>query len=94
LGETTIKYVHILKNTLIPVITLVSVSIGSLLAGTVLTETVFSWPGLGRTFFYALWSRDYPTIQGIFIFLASSVVLINLFADVLYGFVDPRVRYT
>ena len=94
LEETKIKYVHILKNTLIPVITLVSVSIGSLLAGTVLTETVFSWPGLGRTFFYALLNRDYPTIQGVFIFLSVSVVLINLLADVLYGIVDPRVRYT
>lgn len=84
---------HALKNSFIPVVTVIGLQFGSLLGGTVLTETVFAWPGLGRLLVYSILSRDYPVIQGGILIFALLFVLTNLLVDILYVYLDPRVRY-
>jgi len=84
---------HALKNSFIPVITVIGLQFGSLLGGTVLTETVFAWPGLGRLLVSSILARDYPVIQGSILIFALLFVLTNLVVDVLYANLDPRVRY-
>jgi peptide/nickel transport system permease protein len=85
---------HGLKNALLPVITGVGVQIGYLLGGAVLTETVFSWPGVGLQMYRAISSRDMPLIQGGVLLIALTFVLLNLLVDVLYAYLDPRICYT
>ncbi len=92
LGEGKTFSQHILKNSLLPMITLVGISLTYLFGGAVLVETVFAWPGIGRLMFDALLARDYPLVQGIFLISAVLVIVVNLFVDVFYGLVDPRVR--
>lgn len=84
---------HALPNAIPPVITVIGYSFGLMFAGSVLTETVFAWPGLGRLIFDAVFSRDYPLLMAIFIFISVSVVLFNVVADLLHGLIDPRIRY-
>jgi peptide/nickel transport system permease protein/oligopeptide transport system permease protein len=84
---------HALKNSFIPVITVIGLQFGSLLGGTVLTETVFAWPGLGRLLVSSILARDYPVIQGAILIFALLFVLTNLIVDMLYAYFDPRVRY-
>jgi len=84
---------HALSNALIPVVTYMGLQYGILLSGAVVTETIFSWPGLGRLVVEAISSRDYPVIQGCILFFAVIFVMINLVVDLLYGFLDPRIRY-
>lgn len=84
---------HALKNALIPVITVVGLQTGTLLGGAVLTETVFAWPGLGRLMVDSILARDYPMVQGSVLVVGTSFVMINLIVDVLYAFVDPRIRF-
>lgn len=84
---------HALKNSFIPVITVIGLQFGSLLGGTVLTETVFAWPGLGRLLISSMLARDYPVIQGAILIFALLFVLTNLIVDMLYAYFDPRVRY-
>ena len=84
---------HALKNSFIPVITVIGLQFGSLLGGTVLTETVFAWPGLGRLLISSMLARDYPVIQGSILIFALLFVLTNLIVDMLYAYFDPRVRY-
>ena len=84
---------HALKNALIPVTTVVGIEFGYLLGGAVITETVFSRPGLGRLLVTSINSRDFPVVQGTLMLLAGSFVLVNLLVDILYGFLDPRIRY-
>jgi len=84
---------HALKNSFIPVITVIGLQFGSLLGGTVLTETVFAWPGLGRLLVSSILARDYPVIQGAILIFALLFVLINLLVDILYAYLDPKVRY-
>jgi peptide/nickel transport system permease protein/oligopeptide transport system permease protein len=84
---------HALKNSFIPVITVIGLQFGSLLGGTVLTETVFAWPGLGRLMISSILARDYPVIQGAILIFALLFVLTNLIVDVLYAYFDPKVRY-
>jgi peptide/nickel transport system permease protein len=91
--ERVVVFKHALKNALIPVITLIGLYLGSLLGGAVLIETIFTLPGLGKLLIDAIQGRDYPLVQGTVLFLASSVVLVNLLVDMLYGAIDPRVRY-
>jgi peptide/nickel transport system permease protein len=91
--ERVVVFKHALKNALIPVITLVGLYLGSLLAGAVLIESIFTLPGLGKLLIDAIQGRDYPLVQGTVLFLATSVVLVNLLVDLLYGAIDPRVRY-
>ncbi|HEX7124205.1 MAG TPA: ABC transporter permease, partial [Thermodesulfobacteriota bacterium] len=80
-------------NALLPVVTIVGYNLGFALSGSVLVETVFGWPGLGRLLFESIGSRDYPLLLGIFLFLSVVVVVTNLLTDVLYAYLDPRIRY-
>jgi len=84
---------HALQNTLIPVITVVGLSVGGLLGGAVITESIFGLPGVGRLAIDAITNRDYPMIQGTVILVAASFVFVNLIVDIVYAFVDPRIRY-
>ncbi|WP_344732290.1 ABC transporter permease, partial [Spinactinospora alkalitolerans] len=83
---------HAVPNALLPTITLIFLNIGQVVAGTILVETVFSWPGLGTLFYQALSFPDLPLVQGMFIFFSASVILMNLLADLVYPLMDPRVR--
>jgi len=84
---------HALRNALIPVVTVIGLSIGSLMAGAVLTETIFSWPGVGKWLIEAIFRRDYPALQGGIMLISSIVIVINLLVDVLYGAINPRIRH-
>jgi peptide/nickel transport system permease protein len=84
---------HVLRNALIPFVTVVGIDVPLFLTGAVLTETVYSWPGMGRLFFDALTVRDYPVLMGILLLGAVLIVLGNLIADILYGVLDPRISY-
>lgn len=90
--ETAVLFRHAFPNALIPVITIVGLQFGSLLAGTIVTETIFSWPGIGRLAVQAISARDYPLLQGCILIIAVSYVVVNLLTDLIYAFVDPRVR--
>ncbi len=83
---------HALRNALIPIITILGLQFGTLLAGTIVTESIFSWPGIGRLTVQAIASRDYPLLQGCILVISVSYVFVNLFTDLLYAVVDPRVR--
>jgi peptide/nickel transport system permease protein len=93
LGERLVIFRHALGNALIPVVTYLGLEFGVLLGGAVVTEQIFSWPGMGRLVVDAINSRDYPIIQGCILFFAVLFVLINLMVDLLYGLLDPRIRY-
>lgn len=93
LSERVVQYRHALKNTLIPVVTVVGLQFGILLGGAVLTETVFNMPGLGRLLIESINSRDYPIIQGCVLVVSFFFVVTNLLVDLSYGFIDPRIRY-
>lgn len=94
LGESTVVLRHTLRNALVPVVTLIGLQIGFLLGGAVVTETVFSWPGIGRLAVGAILSSDLPMAQGTIIMLSLGFILVNLAVDVLYAVLDPRVRGT
>ena len=85
--------VHALRNALLPVVTVIGLQVGTMLAGAILTETIFSWPGLGRWLMDALQRRDYPVVQGGVLLVACMIILVNLLVDVLYGVVNPRIRH-
>ncbi len=93
LGETRVIGKHALKTALIPVVTAIGLDFGAYLSGSVLTESIFAWPGIGRFALNAILKRDLPVIQGTVLFLAIVFVLVNLAVDLLYGYLDPRVRY-
>ncbi len=93
LREKAIVYRHVLRNVLIPVVTTVGLQFGALLGGAVLTESVFGWPGMGLLLVDSIFSRDYPMIQGIVLVFSALVIFINVFVDVLYGYIDPRISY-
>jgi peptide/nickel transport system permease protein len=92
LSERRVIWKHALKNALIPVVTIVAIDLAYLLGGAVVTETIFSWPGMGRLFVQALEQRDFPMVMGTVIFTSIILVIFNLFADIIYGFLDPRIR--
>jgi len=92
LSEPTVIIRHALRAALLPIITIVGLQMGSLLAGTVITETIFSWDGIGRLLVESIEKRDYPVTQACVLVVALSYVLVNLFTDILYRFADPRVR--
>ena len=92
LSERVVILKHALKNALIPVITVVGLQIGLLFGGAILTETVFAWPGVGRLMIDSIRAKDTPVVQGGVIFTASIFVFINLLVDILYAYVDPRVK--
>jgi ABC-type dipeptide/oligopeptide/nickel transport system permease component len=92
LPERTVVYRHALRNALIPIITLVGLQFGALLAGAIVTETIFSWPGLGRLTVSAISNRDYALVQGCILAIGLTYVLVNLLTDVVYVIVNPRIR--
>ncbi len=92
LGERIVLGKHVLRNALIPVITIAGADFGSYLSGSVLTESVFGWPGLGRFVVQAILRRDFPVIQGAVLFMAVLFILVNLAVDLSYGAIDPRIR--
>ena len=92
LNEQKVVFRHALRNALLPVITVVGLSLGGLLSGAVLTETIFGLTGVGRTLFEAISSHDYAVIQGFTLMIAFTYVLVNLLVDISYGFLDPRIR--
>ena len=93
LSEARIILKHVLRNAMLPVLTVVGLQFGALLAGSIITETIFSWPGLGTLMVKAIQTRDYPVVQGCVLVIALSYVLVNLLTDLLYGVIDPRIRY-
>lgn len=92
LGESTVLYRHGLRNALIPVVTMLGLQFGHLLSGAVITETIFAWPGTGRLIVNAILSKDAPLVQGAVTVIAALVISLNLLVDILYGFLDPRIR--
>ena len=84
---------HALRNGLIPIITIVGLQFGAVLTGTIITETIFAWPGLGRLLIQSIQFRDYPMVQGCILLIAVTYVAVNLLTDLAYGFADPRIRY-
>lgn len=94
ISEWVVTYGHGLRNALIPIVTIVGLQFGTLLGGAVLTETVFAWPGIGRLLVDAISYRDYPVIQGAVLVITVGFVLVNIIVDMLYAYLDPRIRYT
>ena len=93
LSPSRVIFVHALRNALVPVVTVIGLQVGSLLGGAVLTETIFSWPGVGKWLIDAIGRRDYPVVQGGILITATLVIVVNLIVDVLYGWVNPRIRH-
>jgi hypothetical protein len=93
LSEARVVFGHALRNGLIPILTIVGLQFGTLLAGAIVTETIFSWPGLGRLMVEAIYARDYPLVQGCILSVALTYIAVNFVTDFLYAVVDPRVRY-
>ena len=93
LPQFQIVFIHALKNALLPVITIIGLQFGTLLGGAILTETIFSWPGIGTWIYEGILARDYPVVQGGVMFVAIAFVLLNLLVDISYAFFDPRIRY-
>ncbi|MDQ2785364.1 MAG: ABC transporter permease [Chloroflexota bacterium] len=94
LPERRVVLAHGLRNALIPVVTIFGLQFGQLLAGTVIIETVFGRPGIGRLIVDAILAKDFPMVQGIVLLIATSYVIVNLIVDIIYGFLDPRIRYS
>lgn len=93
LSEKRVWLKHVLRNALLSVITIMSLQFGGLLAGSIITETIFSWPGIGRLTVQAIQTRDYPLVQGCVLIIAISYLLVNFFTDIFYHLVDPRITY-
>ncbi len=91
--ERGVLFHHALKNALIPVITVIGLQFGTLLGGAVLTESVFGWPGVGQLLLNSISARDYPTVQGVVLVFSAMFILLNLVVDMLYAYLDPRIRY-
>jgi peptide/nickel transport system permease protein len=93
LPPTAVRATHVVRNALIPVASIMAVNLAELFAGAVVTETIFAWPGIGRLFVQAMFARDYPLLMGILLMGSVAVIVMNLLADLLYGLLDPRIRY-
>ncbi len=93
LSRWRVVVVHALRNALIPVITVIGLQVGLLLSGAILTETIFSWPGIGNWLIHGVQSRDYPVVQGGILLVATIVIAVNLLVDTLYGIINPRIRH-
>jgi peptide/nickel transport system permease protein len=91
-GGSPIVWKHAFKNAAVPIVTIVGIELGTLLGGSVITETIFAWPGVGRLSVQAIYNRDYPVVQAAVFLLATTFVLVNLVVDVLYTYLDPRIR--
>jgi dipeptide transport system permease protein len=93
LSRLRVIVVHALRNALIPVITVIGLQVGLLLSGAILTETIFSWPGVGNWLVHGVLSRDYPVVQGGILLIATIVITVNLIVDLAYGIVNPRIHH-
>ena len=93
MGEPPVVWKHALKNAAIPIVTIVGIELGTLLGGSVITETIFAWPGVGRLSVQAIFNRDYPVVQSAVFLLASTFVIVNFLVDVVYTYLDPRIRF-
>lgn len=93
-SETKVFYAHALRNALLPIVTILGSSLGMILSGAVLVETVFGYPGLGRLMIEVIAARDYPVLMGLFLLISISVVVMNFITDLTYTFLDPRIKYT
>ena len=93
LSQARAVLAHALRNSLIPVVTIIGLQFGAVLTGTIITETIFAWPGVGRLLIQAIGFRDYPLVQGCILFIATTYVAMNLLVDVVYGWLDPRIRF-
>ena len=93
LDETVVWLKHMLRNALIPIISIMGLQFGSLLAGSIITETIFSWPGIGRLTVQAIQTRDYPLVQGCMLIVATGYLVVNFITDLAYSIIDPRIRY-
>jgi len=93
LPDKMIIYKHALKNVLIPVVTIAGLRLGAQFSGAILVEIIFSWPGIGRLAYDSIHARDYPLIQGIVLFMAMIFVVVNLLVDIIYVYLDPRIKY-
>jgi peptide/nickel transport system permease protein len=93
LPERVVVYKHGLRNALLPLVTVLGMDFAFVLAGTVLIETVFAWPGMGRLMFEAIAARDYPILTGIFTVVTAMVIVVNILTDLVYAWIDPRVVY-
>ncbi len=91
--ESLVRYKHALRNTLIPVITVLGLQLGTLIGGAVITEAVFAWPGLGTLVIQSINLRDWPALQGSLIVIGTAFVIVNIVVDIIYGYLDPRVVY-
>jgi peptide/nickel transport system permease protein len=91
-SDPPVVWKHALKNAAIPIVTIVGIELGTLLGGSVITETIFAWPGVGRLSVQAIANRDYPVVQAAVFLLASTFVVVNLAVDVVYTYLDPRIR--
>ncbi len=94
LSETALILGHVMKNALIPVVTVIGLQFGAVLSGAVVTETIFAWPGIGRLMVEAISTRDFPIVQATVMIVAVMFVLINLLVDLLYAWLDPRIKYS
>ena len=94
LTAQVIRARHVMRNALLPVVTTIGLQVGTLLAGAILTETIFSWPGIGKWLVEAIHRRDYPAVQGGILLSATVIIGVNLIVDVLYGVINPRIRHT
>ena len=92
--ESKVIFTHAMKNALIPVVSIMALNVANLFSGAVITETIFSWPGIGRLFIQGIYARDYPLLMGILMMGSFMVVFFNLIADLTYGWLDPRIRYS
>ena len=92
ISELRILFRHALRNALIPIVTVIGLQVGVLLSGAIITEAIFDWPGLGNLLISAINSRNYPLVQGCVLFIAGSYVMVNLMIDLLYAYLDPRIR--
>ncbi len=92
LAEKAVVYVHALRNALIPLVTVVGLQFGTLMGGAVVTETIFAWPGVGQLILYSILDKDYPVVQAAVMIVAILLVTVNLITDIVYGYIDPRVR--
>jgi len=93
LPQRSVVLRHAMRNALLPVMTVTGLQVGRMLAGAILTETIFSWPGIGLWIYESIQARDYPIVQGATLFIATIFVMVNLLTDVLYASVDPRIKY-
>ncbi|MCL4131408.1 UNVERIFIED_CONTAM: hypothetical protein GTU68_027796 [Idotea baltica] len=93
LASTRVVGVHALRNAMIPVITVIGLSVGTLLAGAILTETIFSWPGIGKWMIDSISRRDYPVVQSGLLLIAAIIMIVNLLVDITYGLINPRIRH-